>query len=86
MDVLLKGLSNDAKEECRSTHACFKDCLNVMVHKSGVYSPIAVKFSGFVLLINAYNLPPRNKHYKRLANFIYVHTYLLQGLSKCNGS
>ena len=59
LKTVLKGPSNDTKEECRSTHACFKDCLTVMVHKSGVYSPIAVKFSGFVLLINAYNLPPR---------------------------
>ena len=31
----------------------FRDHLNVMAHKSGVYSPIGVKFSGFVLLINA---------------------------------
>ena len=40
MHVLLKGLSNDVKEECRSTSTCFKDCLNVMPHNSAVYSPI----------------------------------------------
>ena len=77
MHVLLKGLSNDVKEECRSTPTCFKDCLNVMPHNSAVYSPIGVKFSGFVLLINAYNLPSRRKHSKTLTIFIYAHTYLL---------
>ena len=40
----------------------FKDRLNVMPHNSDVYSPIRVKFSGFVLLINAKKLPPRKKH------------------------
>ena len=40
MHVLLKGPSLHAKEECRSTASCFKDCLNVIAHKSGVYSPI----------------------------------------------
>ena len=73
MHVLLKGPSYDAKEECRSTPISFQDCLNVMAHTSAVYSPIGVKFSGFVLLINTSNLVPKTDAFQDINKF-YVFT------------
>ena len=75
---------------CRSTpvSTCFKDCLNVMVHNSDVYSPIGVKFSGLALLINAYNLAARKKHSQDINKLSYMSTptsFKGPSLMLCNG-
>ena len=76
MHVLLKGLSLHAKEECRSTPSCFKDCLNIMPHKSGVYSSIGVKFSGFVLLINYLQVGTKKEAFQDIKQFNFMsHTH-----------